>query len=261
MIKRFIFSTAMIGAFGVSQIVRADPLDQGQWITTLTGGASFTSRDTLQSPALGQVDAGRYDPALSGVPAMASLQHIDFKDAFDTGKSFGFETGYLLMNDLEPFVRLQRVQFDGKDLRIGSIELPDRRAPVTADFDDLKSWNLDLGMRYFFVDTGRLRAFVDGYAGADRTDALDAHVRIAGIPAATRDERYLPQRTKLDTGIDGGVSMQVSNAADLSLSVGAQYVAGRQMDSPAAESLGAAAAAVHDEHWSWPVNLAVSFHF
>ncbi|MFL6576526.1 MAG: hypothetical protein ACJ8MR_07910 [Povalibacter sp.] len=261
MIKRFILSTSLIGAFGMVHVARASSLDQGQWITTVTGGMSFTSNDTLQPSALGQVDAGRFDPAWAGVPAIASLDHIDFSDAFDNGKSLGFEAGYMSMKDLEPFVRLQRTQLNGNDLRIGSVELPDRVAPVSASFDDLKSWNLDLGVRYFFADTGRVRAFVDGYAGAVRNDSLNARVSVEGTPEPTVEERYLAQRTKFDTGLDGGVSLQVSDAADLSLSVGAQYVAGRQMDSTAVDSLGVNGGSVNDEHWSMPVNLGVSFHF
>lgn len=260
MLKRIIVVSALLSAPGIAQMARAGTLDEGQWVTTVTGGTSLPTHDTLQSFAMGSgIDAGRFDSTLAGVPTTATLDHLRFTDAFDAGTGFGIETGYMIRQDLEPFARLARTQLDGRNIRIGTVDLTSA-TPITADFDDLKSWTLDAGLRYFVVDTGRVRAFVDGYLGANRADAVNARVSVGGASPTGVDERYLPQRTKFDTGVDGGVSLQVSDTTDLSLSVGAQYVAGREMSSPLVDSLGVDGS-VHDEHWSVPMNLGLTVHF
>jgi len=259
MLKRIFFISALLSAAGAAPLASANTLDQGQWLTTLTGGTSLPSHDTLQTAAIGSIDAGRFDPSLAGETATPSLEHLRFSDAFRAGTGFGIEAGYMVQNDVEAFARLGRTQLDGRNVRIGSVALPTDSVPITADFDDLDSWGLNLGLRYFFVDNGRMRAFLDGYAGANRNDAMNARLAIGN--AAPLDTEYLPQRTKFSTGIDGGVSVQLTDATDLSLSVGAQYVTGRVIDSPMIDALGLDGGAVHEEHWSVPMNLGLTMRF
>jgi hypothetical protein len=96
--------------------------------------------------------------------------------------------------------------------------------------------------------------------GAERTDALSARIRVAGMPESTSDD-ILPQTTRFDAGVEGGVAWQVSDNTDLSLSLGAQYLDARSEDTNAFASVGVQDVRFTDPRWSFPVNLGVNFKF
>ena len=141
--------------------------------------------------------------------------------------SFSVETGYLSESSLEPFLRLSYSRLEGRNTSIGSIAVPalDSATAIGANFDDMKSWALNLGARYFLSDTGTVRTYLAGYVGADRTDALRADLRLSDTLVSR--EELLPRATRFDAGVEGGVSWKFSDQADLGLSIGAQYVDAR----------------------------------
>ena len=90
-------------------------------------------------------------------------------------------------------------------------------------------------------------------------DALRADINVAGLPS-TRDE-FLPRATRFDAGVEGGFSWQLSDQADMGLSVGAQYVDARKEMTNGFAPVGIDQVRFEDPRWSIPVNLGVNFRF
>jgi len=240
-------------ALGTTAVASASSYDQGQWVTTFMAGS-------------GLIPNGSFNPEVSGNLAdigTATIDHMQFRDVFKAGPSFSIETGYLTESNVEPFARLSYSQMRGRDADVGSIhsDLLDTSTPISASFGDMDSWALNVGTRYFLSDSGSLRTYIAGYLGADRTDALHAHFQVPGLDAMSPREEILPEETRFDAGVEGGVAWQVSNTTDLSLSVGAQYMDPRRDHTDAFAPLGIDEVQFTDPRWSIPVNLGVNFRF
>ncbi|HKU13473.1 MAG TPA: hypothetical protein VJQ52_03705 [Steroidobacteraceae bacterium] len=263
MLSKYSLIPVALVALGGSELAAANTYDEGQWITTFTAGTGLVSRGTLGGRGSADIaDLGVINPSFGGDAGSVQIDHLQFNDAFRPGPSFGIETGYMAQSNVEPFVRLSYSQMRGRNNEIGAVNSTafDSPVPIRADFDDMNSWALDFGTRYFLSDTGTFRTFVAGYLGADRVDALHAHYTISGMPASPREE-FLPQVTRFDAGVEGGLAWQVADQADLSLSVGAQYVDARREHTDAFAPLGIEDVRFTDQKWSLPVNLGVNFRF
>jgi hypothetical protein len=258
----YILPLALI-TLGGARLASASSYDEGQWVTTFTAGSHLIPSETFTPQASATIDLGSIDPALTGVPATTTLDHLSFHDAFTAGAAFGIETGYVAQSNLEPFLRLSYSTMRGRTTSMGGISSPALASPgmITADFDDMNSWALNLGTRYFLADTGSVRAFVAGYVGADRVDALRGNLAISGMPEGAIHEEFLPQKTSFDAGVEGGVSWQIANQADLSLAVGAQYVDARHSTTDAFAPLGIDEVKLSDQRWSVPVSLGLDYRF
>jgi hypothetical protein len=248
--KTSILPVALL-ALGGTGVASAKDYDEGQWVTTFMAGSDLVTHGTLSPHVTSSVDD----------VTVASVDHLQMNDAFRSGPSFSAEAGYMSESNMEPFVRLTYSQLQGRRTSIGAVEVPelDAMSAISADFDDMKSWALNIGTRYFFADTGTFKTYLAGYVGADRTDALRADVGIAGTPVS--HEEFLPRATRFDAGVEGGVSWALSDQADLDLSVGAQYVDARHKETNAFAPIGIDRVDFTDPRWSIPVNLGVSFRF
>ncbi|HKR34211.1 MAG TPA: hypothetical protein VJT10_05200 [Steroidobacteraceae bacterium] len=261
--KVSIFPVALLALGGTQLASAAGSYDEGQWVTTFMAGSSFIQEGSFNPHVQsGVADLGSIDPALSGIAGVSAIDHLQFKDAFRPGPSFGIETGYMVQSNIEPFARLSYSQMRGRDQEIGFLSAPtlDTATPIRGNFDDMTSWALDFGTRYFLSDTGTMRTYVAGYLGATRTDALDAHFHVVGLTASPSEE-ILPQKTQFDAGVEGGLAWQLSDNAGLSLSVGAQYLDARSEETDAFAPLGINEVRFTDPRWSFPVNLGLNFHF
>jgi Outer membrane protein beta-barrel domain len=248
--KASILPVALI-ALGGARIASANNYDEGQWVTTFMAGSQLIPRESISPHS-------RENVGTLGIVALDSLQ-VD--DAFRSGPSFGIETGYMTESNVEPFVRLSYSKLEGRNTTIGSISTPefDSAAAIGANFDDMKSWALNLGTRYFLSDSGTVRTYVAGYLGADRMDAMRADLSVAGQPVSR--EEFLPRATRFDAGVEGGLSWALSDQAGLDLSVGAQYVDARKEMTNAFAPVGIEQVRFEDPRWSIPVNLGVNFRF
>lgn len=226
--------------------------DEGQWVTTFLAGATLLPQGSLTPHMQADVDG----------LGTTTIDHLQFRDAFRTGPSFGIETGYMMESNVEPFLRLSYSQMQGRTTTMGNITSPALASPaeISANFDDMDSWALNLGTRYFLSDNGTVRTYVAGYVGANRIDALRARVGITDLPTAG-SEIFMPQQTRFDAGVEGGVSWQLSDQADLRLSLGAQYVDARRAQTNAFAPVGVDEVSFTEPRWSVPVDLGVNFKF
>ena len=247
--KISIIPVALI-ALGGTEMASASNYNEGQWVTTFMAGSQLIPQESISPDVHASVGA-----------AVTALDSLQVSDAFRSGPSFGIETGYMTQANVEPFVRLSYSKLEGRNTAIGSVTVPDldTATAIGADFDDMKSWALNVGTRYFLTDSGTLRTFVAGYLGANRLDAMRADLSVAGTPVS--HEEFLPSATRLDAGVEGGLAWQLSDQADLGLSIGAQYVDARKEMTNAFAPLGFEQVRFEDPRWSVPVNLGVNFRF
>ena len=250
MLSKVSFLSVALLALGGTGVAAASDYDEGQWVTTFMAGSQLTTHGTIMPQVHGSV--GAID---------SRLDRLQGNDAFRSGPSFSAEAGYMSESNLEPFVRLTYAQMQGRNTTIGAVAVPalNSATAIGANFDDMKSWSLNLGARYFIADTGTIRPYVAGYVGAVRTDALTANVAINGTPVT--HEEFLPRATRFDAGVEGGVDWALSSNADLGLSIGAQYLDARRRETGAFAPIGIEQVGFSDPHWSIPVNLALNYRF
>jgi hypothetical protein len=246
-----LLSIALVG-LGAAGAASAGTYDEGQWVTTFLAGGTFLPQGSFSPHVQANVD---------GV-GTTTLDHLQFRDAFKTGPSFGVEMGYMMESNVEPFVRLSYSQLQGRSTTMGNITSPavDTAAEISANFDDMDAWQLNLGTRYFLSDSGTVRTYVAGYLGADRIDAMRTRVGFTNLPDVTTDI-FMPQQTRFDAGVEGGVTWALSNQADLRLSLGAQYVDARRTTTNAFAPVGVNEVSFTEPRWSVPVDLGVNFRF
>ena len=258
--KASIIPVALVALGGAGA---ASAADQGQWVTSFMAGSEFLENGSFNPHATRDIaDLGTIDPSLAGLSGQARVDQLQFRDAFRVGPSFSLEAGYMAQPNLEPFARLSYSQLNGRNQEVGVLEPAGVNAsvPLRANIGDMNTWALDLGTRYFLTDSGTARTYLAGYVGAERTDALHARLRVGDMPEMASED-ILPQTTRLDAGVEGGVAWQVSDNADLSLSLGAQYLDARSEDTNAFASAGVQDVRFTDPRWSFPVNFGVNFKF
>jgi len=263
MFKPIILPVACL-ALGAMQAASASSYEQGQWVTTFMGGTQLRSTDTLKSGISGSIaDLGQLNPALAGAPAAADTKRLTMHDAYRAGPSLGIETGYMVTPNLEPFARLTFSQLRGRETRLGTLTSPALTTPggIHADFDDQDAWALDVGAHFVVDSAGMVRPFLSGFVGAERTDAMRANLFIPGVADDLLPQTWLPQATRFNAGLEGGVTFEVSSQAAVNLSVGADYTAAHHDRSTALEALGIERVRLSDQHWAFPVEVGVNYRF
>src|SRR5262245_14317699 len=248
--KRISIPLALI-TLGTAHGAYAAESEAGRWSTSFRIGAQLIPHGTFQHGGVGQSAAGT-----------AQLDSLTYDDIFRVGPSAELELGYRVMSNLEPFVRVAYAQMRGENTLIGDVR-PVAGAPVAvrADFDDMESWQLDLGTRLFFVDSGPLQSYVGAYVGVDRAEELTAHVRVGNVLAPAGRETLLPRETRFAAGVELGVSYEVTDATAISLSIGADYRAARHERTHAYDALGVDDVRVTDQDWTLPIDLGVTWRF
>lgn len=262
MYKRIFWPLTFV-ALASTGTAMAGTSDEGHWVTTFTGGTDAITHSTLQEHADGGLaNLGALDTENADDPATTSLRRLSMHDAFRLGPGLGLELGYMTDSSVEPFVKLEYSQLRGRDENIGELTTQSLSAPagITSKFDDMHSWALNVGSRYFWNDGGAVRPFVAGFMGADRTQAMRTHLSVNGM-ADLGEEELLPQQTRFDAGVEGGVNFKLADQADLRLSLGADYVGARRRDTDAFAPLGVNSVKMTEQRWSVPVDLGMNFRF
>lgn len=260
---RRIFWPLTFAALASTSAAMAGTNDEGHWVTTFTGGTDVIAHGTLQEHADGSLASlGGLDSASAGDPATTSLRSLSMHDAFRLGPSLGLELGYMTDSNVEPFMKLEYSQLRGRNERIGELASPALLAPaaINSNFDDMHAWALNFGSRYFWNDGGTVKPYVAGFLGATRTQAMRTHLSVNGM-ANLGQEELLPQQTRFDAGLEGGVNIRLADNADLRLSVGANYVDARKKTTDAFAPLGVESVQMTEQRWSVPVAVGVNYRF
>lgn len=237
--------------------------DEG-WKTSISAGASFNTNQQLLDSGSGSIaNLGAIDPTLNGNAGAATIKGISTRDAFSVGPAVSLELSKLMDSNAEPFVRLRYTDLKGRNQPVGSISnfSNGTSSPIQADFDDLKSTALDFGARYNLVNSGNWIPFVGGYVGATRTSALKTAININSPLYSAESLTLVPSNTRLDTGVEAGVGVKLNDVSEIKLSVGANYLDAKNMQSPLPQQFGLTQVSAVDPRWSVPASIGVALHF
>lgn len=262
MYKRIIPSLALVALAG-SSAAMASTNDEGHWVTSFSTGADLIAHGTLQEHAVGTLDnLGSLDPANAGDPATSNLRSLSMHDAFRLGPAFGVELGYMADANIEPFAKLEYSQLRGRNERIGELASPALATPagINSRFDDMDSWALNFGTRYFWNNASAVTPYVAGYMGATRTQAMRTHLSVDDVGNLGVDD-LLPQQTRFDAGLESGVNFHLADNADLRLSVGANYVDARKKTTDAFAPVGVESVQLTEQRWSVPLDVGLNYRF
>ena len=242
-------------------VVKAESNDD--WKTTISVGSSFGTTRQLQDGTTGLIaNMGTLDPSLAGDAGFTTLNRISTHDAFTAGPAVSLELSKLIDSSLEPFFRVRYTDLKGRDAMIGSINhIGGTTAPILANFDDLKSTAFDVGTRYSFAESSRLRPFIGGYVGVTHTNALETSLAVNSPQYSADNLTLVPSNTRFDTGVEAGIGVQLNSVSELNLSVGANYLDAKNTQSNAFQPLGIGQVSITDPRWSIPANIGVSLHF
>jgi Outer membrane protein beta-barrel domain len=234
------------------------------WSASFTIGTELIPNGHFQSDHSGTVaNLGTIDPKLAGKSGAVTISSPEFNDAFDAGPGATLELGYDLTSQISMFGRLSYTQLEGQTTRIGAVVVSGQPRPseLRAEFDDVNSWTLNFGGRYFLTDSTPWRPYVAGYVGADRAGEARMHLRLDGAPVGAQPERLLPRETRFNAGVEFGLNYDFSERSALRFSIGGDYRAARDETTGAYQQLGVSRVRVSDPHWTVPVELGLTYKF
>ena len=224
----------------------------------IPSGGRWHSRHSTTIANLGTID-----PALAGQSGSVVIHSRTFKDAFRDGPAPSLELGYDLSSQFSTFARLSYAQLDGRTTDIGDIVVSGRSLPtaIRGKFDDVRSWGLDLGARYFLTDSSTVAAVFRGLCRCrSRRAGARAHQR--GWQAGGL--RYRGTAQAADTLQRGrGVRRELR----LLRAGRAALLGWRQLSRVAAQGVECLSGSrpgrvrVSDQSWTLPLELGLTFKF
>jgi hypothetical protein len=267
---RHVTTLAVIGMaslFAYPTFVSAKPLEAGQFSGSVSLGTPIFGSGKLHGGATSTVPSlAALNPALPAVPAVLDIGSRNFSKVYDAPAQFGVELGYGLTENVELFGGLSYAKANGSRIQVGTATvaaLSNAVLPVFGAFGDLENLEFEGGARYFFAGE-TFSPFIGGSIGAVQQDALKATFTIPDAPAGgitLSDVPFFKKTTALTVGVEGGVSMGLSDTIDGRLSIGAKYIGAARGDDSALSGLGLGTINNGTERWSYPIKATLSLRF
>jgi hypothetical protein len=237
---------------------------EGRWAVTLLAEPALVPRGVIHGDSTGQIaDLGSLNSSLAGVSAATALNRIHFRDALAVSPGVSLELGYAATDDLVPYAQLRFSRLRGRDDSAGTITAENQLLPtnITANFNDWKSVELNVGAKYYIVDGVRMRPYFGAYVGANRSDSLSTDISGAGLQVDLGSKVLLPGATRFDAGFSSGVSCAIAPSTDILFQVGGDYVDAQRSQSAAFAPLGVGSVTVGDRRWALSAVAGISYSF
>ncbi len=263
----FTLATCVVLITIVPSLATAKPLEAGQWSGRVSLGSPIFGSGNLHGGATATVPSlTALNPALPAVPAVLAIGSRKFSKVYDAPVQFGVEAGYGLTDKIELFGGLNYAKANGSRIQVGTATvaaLNNAILPTFGNFSDLKNLEIEGGARYFFSGDG-LTPFVGGSIGAVQQDAVKATFTIPDAPAGgitLANVPFFKKTTALSVGVEGGISLDLSDTIDGRLSVGAKYIGAARGDDRGLSGLGLGTINNGSERWSYPIKATVAVRF
>ena len=243
------------------------------FVAALAGGATAAQALPLGDRASVELFAG----GNAGVPGSFSdgstrlqntadgdiaFDRVHFDSAYDNRYIGGAEFDYAFDSRLSGFARASYAQFDGQKREVGALFGDNGRVPVSAQFEDNRSRQLDLGARYTFAPDSRIRPFVGVALGAADLSATRAMIDNPTAAAPTRVE-LARGGTVFEQRLETGVQFSPLDNFDIRLTAAASHLGGQKAsDDPNLALLGVAPShSTVGARWDYPAELGAVWHF
>jgi hypothetical protein len=261
-----ILALGVVPLLAIPSLAAAKPLEPGQISGRVSLGAPIFGSGKLHGAAVTTVPSlTALNPALPAVPAVLDIGSRRFSKVYDAPAQFGVEMGYGLTDNVELFGGLNYSKAEGSRINVGSATVAALNAtlPVFGEFGDLKNLEFEAGARYFFAGDG-ISPFIGGSLGAVQQDRVNATFTIPDAPAGgitLSNVPFFKKTTALSVGVEGGVSIGLSDTVDGRLSAGAKYIGAARGDDTALSGLGLGTINNGSERWSYPVKATLAVRF
>jgi hypothetical protein len=236
---------------------------QGAFETTVSAQARFSSHDAVQADGVGQIaDLGVLNAALAGNPATTTLRRARFDDLLSPGAGLGIEVAYAAGENFDPYLKLAYGELRGRNATLADLSSPGLAGPnaLNASVGDWRSTDLDVGARYYLTEAGPLRPFVEGFVGANHSNALRASFSASAAGVDLGANTLLPSATRFSTGLSAGASYHFAAGSDFRFKLGADYIAAQRYQSAAYSSLGLSAVSMGGRQLNMAAELGLSYH-
>jgi outer membrane protein with beta-barrel domain len=233
----------------------------------LAGAAEAqTSGQTTASRLVIDVGIG-VDPSINGnvnSGAIGTLQGLatailpqSYGDVYGTGIGLHFGGGYLLNDQSEVRAMFTWQSADADLVRLGDIG----PSNLYAQYDDYKSFGLDVGYRRYFMTAGRaVKPYGEALIGIAWVDGIDAQFAAPQANVVIPSSDFYHSTAAFTWNLNVGVLMPVSSSVDVTAQVGLRHVGGlSQVDQFAGTGL----EDINNDtgRLTFPIGIGVRFHF
>jgi opacity protein-like surface antigen len=245
----------------VAPVARAAESDT-PWKFELFGGDSVALHGSLRPP--GEIplpDLGLVSPAFAGDSGSLGLNRMRYDDIFGRKYDAGTELSYAFSDYVSAYGRFSYDALSGRTREVGVLTTPAGLAPLRANFDDLDTWSLELGSRYYFPTNLSFRPFAGAGLGMTRVHAISASFDIPSEAIAFPQVDLTRSDTRFTQNIETGIEMQSSPNLDFRLAVAADHMSGaHESHDPELNALGLNSGHA-GEQWSFPVTIGAAYRF
>jgi hypothetical protein len=95
--------------------------------------------------------------------------------------------------------------------------------PLYTRFTNTKAYDLEGGLRYYFLPEGPTRTYVAGVGGIRFQDRIGATIRVLEVGLTLDDLDYFEDSTLFIFGADAGISRDLSNTIAIGAEIGLRY--------------------------------------
>jgi opacity protein-like surface antigen len=237
---------------------------QDKFSLSFFGGLDMPVSGDVHTGATALVpDLGPLNPDLEGIDAELRIGARGHDRIYGLATSLGGEFGYGFSDRSEIFGQVRYTTADEGSLRVGGAFVPalNTELPVFGTFTDYKSLAVEVGYRYYFMDSGHARPYVAGRLGATRTDGIRATFEIPDAGISIVDVPFTEKKWAGSAGLDVGVNIPVSERFSISAETGVRYIADLSGDDSAIGGLGLGSINDAGKRVSVPFTLIGRFDF
>ena len=191
---------------------------------------------------------------IEGTPAVFVEQA--YSNHYSDGLRVRFVGSYGLDYNKEAFASFAYARFNGTERITGSVG----GFPLYTRFSNGDAFDIDGGLRYYFLPEGPTRTYVGGLIGLRFLQSTDVTIRIQELGLTLEDQPYFKSSTLFFIGGDAGVSRDLSDTLSIGAEMGIRF-----HGKPGAEVVfdDPALAGVNDtgSRWSLPISAFLTVRF
>lgn len=95
--------------------------------------------------------------------------------------------------------------------------------PLYTRFSNTKAYDIEGGLRYYFLPEAPTRVYAAGVAGIRFHDRIGATIRVLELGLTFEDLDYFENSTMFIVGADAGISRDISNTVAIGAEIGLRY--------------------------------------
>jgi hypothetical protein len=175
-----------------------------------------------------------------------------FSDALRLRVTGGMGLGY----NKEAFATFAFDKINGTERVTGSVG----GYPLYTRFSNTQAYDIEGGLRYYFLPEGPTRTYLAGVAGIRFHRPISATIRVLELGLTLSDLDYFESSTLFIVGADTGVSRDVSDHLALGAEVGLRYQP-KLTAAPVLQGTGLEGINDTGSRWALPVSLFASWRF